>query len=269
MSWPDVCYQYDGTFAGFLTCVYESYVRREYPAAFSAPEEARLSLYPERFVPAHREHALRVYRSLSARMGPEGRRLASLAFLTCLPQRERAIYDFIRLGYDVGPGVVCRLTDDRVDRLNKAVGHLTHEAHLYQGFVRFSDYGGLLAGEIRPKNRVLPLLRPHFCGRFSGEAFLLYDHTYREALLHQPRPERWAIVPMEEFRLAPPGQEERCYRALWRSFYNAIAIRERYNPKLRMTHMPKRYWDMMTEFQTDPEAEGAGLPAAPEGREGE
>ena len=248
MSWPDVCYQYDGSFEGFLTCVYESYVRKEYPIAFVGPEDARITLYPERFVHSHREHALRVYRSLSQRISPQGQRLASLAFLTCLGEKERAIYDFIRLGYDVGRGVVHWLTDPRVDVLNKAVGHLTHEVHLYQGFVRFSDYHGLLAGEICPKNRVLPLLRPHFCGRFSGETFLLYDRTHQEALLHQPQPEHWAIVPMAELRLAPPGAEEQTYRALWRAFYDAIAIEGRLNPKLRMTHMPKRYWDCMTEF---------------------
>lgn len=261
MSWPQVCYQYDGTFAGFLTCVYESYVHREYPAVFSAPEEARIFLYPERVIPTCRAHALRVYRSLSSRLSPEGQRLASLSFLTCLPQRERAIYDFIRLGYEVGPSAVHHLTDPRVDTLNKAVRHLTSEAHLYQGFVRFSDYDGVLLGEIEPKNQVLPLLRPHFCGRFSGESFLLYDHTHREALLHQPRPERWAIVPMDNFQPASPGRAEREFRALWRAFYDAVAISERYNPKLRMTHMPKRYWSKLTEFQADPEPEeGLAIP---------
>lgn len=264
MSWPNVCYQYDGTFAGFLTCVFESYVHREHPAAFAGPEENRISLYPERFIPTHRDHALRVYRSLAVRLSPEGQRLASLAFLTCLPEKERAIYDFIQLGYQVGRGVVRHLTDDRVDVLNKAVHHLTHEAHLYQGFIRFSDHGGLLAGEIRPKNRVLPLLRPHLCGRFSCETFLLYDHTHKEALLHQPEPEQWAIVPMEDFQPASPNREERDYRHLWRAFYDAIAIQGRYNPKLRMTHMPKRYWDMMTEFQTDPNESGPRPTLKPE-----
>ena len=29
---------------------------------------------------------------------------------------------------------------------------------------------------------------------------------------------------------------------------DAIAIKERYNPRCRMGHMPKRYWANMTEF---------------------
>ena len=40
-------YLYDGSYAGFLTCIYESYVRKELPVSFSTPEDPRISLYPE------------------------------------------------------------------------------------------------------------------------------------------------------------------------------------------------------------------------------
>lgn len=56
---------------------------------------------------------------------------------------------------------------------------------------------------------------------------------------------------MEGLELAPPGQEELNYRRLWRRFYDTIAIEGRENPRCRMTHMPKRYWAMMTEFQAE------------------
>ena len=32
--WISVAYSYDGSLAGFLTCVFESYVHREAPACF-------------------------------------------------------------------------------------------------------------------------------------------------------------------------------------------------------------------------------------------
>ena len=32
-------YLYDGSYAGFLTCIYESYVRKELPVSFSTPED--------------------------------------------------------------------------------------------------------------------------------------------------------------------------------------------------------------------------------------
>lgn len=54
--------------------------------------------------------------------------------------------------------------------------------------------------------------------------------------------------------MAPPDEAEKRYRRLWRCFYDTIAIRERENPKLRMSHMPKRFWPLLTEFQADPDA---------------
>ena len=38
MTWRDVVFQYDGTFEGFLCCVFESYVNKEFPIAFSGDE---------------------------------------------------------------------------------------------------------------------------------------------------------------------------------------------------------------------------------------
>ena len=38
-----------------------------------------------------------------------------------------------------------------------------------------------------------------------------------------------------------------------RRFYDTIAIRERENPRCRMTNMPKRFWGTMTEFQNETE----------------
>lgn len=248
----EMAYTYDGSFAGFLTCVYECYVNKESPACFSTFDDVRITLWPERAVETDEAHAERVYRSLAVRISQEAQRMVRDGFLTCLPEKERHLYAFIRLGYSVGPSVVRHLTDDRVAVLSKALQHLGGEAHLLKGFVRFSQQDGLLIGEIEPKNRVLPLLRPHFCARYSGEKFVLYDRTHREALFYEPR--RWAIVPMEEFQVSAPGQAELDYRRLWRRFYDTIAIEGRYNPKCRMTHMPKRYWGTMTEFQEEARA---------------
>ena len=255
MSRQQVCFDYDGSYPGFLTCVFESYAHREEAVCFTSPEEDRLTLWPERHVDTDQAKAERVYRSLSKKISPQACRLVTQAFLTCLPERELHMYRFLRLGYQRGADITRDLTDDRVHVLWKAVQHLGSEAHLLKGFLRFSDQQGVLVGEIEPKNRVLPLLRPHFCTRYSGEHFLIYDRTHRELLIHQPS--RWAILPAEDFAPAPPGQEEVTYRRLWRRFYDTIAIRERENPRCRMTNMPKRFWGTMTEFQPD---EGA-LPA--------
>lgn len=251
-DWPLVNYRYDGTFAGFLSCVYDSFTYHEAPAAFFSPEDDRFSLYETRNVATNRANAKRVYASWRKKISPTAQEWAADGFLTCLPEREMVIYRFISLGYQVGPGVTRWLTDGRVEPLYKGVQFLKNEAHLLKGFVRFGDYGGFLAGRIQPKNRVLPLLRGHFCARYNTEQFLLYDETHREALFY--RPHEWVILPLTALRLPEVDPSEAGYQALWKTFYDAVAIEGRYNPKLRMSNVPKRYWANMVELR--PELEG-------------
>ena len=49
--------------------------------------------------------------------------------------------------------------------------------------------------------------------------------------------------------LPPPDPEEARFQALWRSFYDALAIPARANPTLRRSNCSKRYWACMTELR--------------------
>lgn len=244
-----VAYRYDGSFDGFLCCVFESYVRREVPVQILPEEEAQVSLYPEKWIGTDPDRAERVYTSLSRKISPEARELVETGFLTCLPEREQLLYRFIRMGYQHGAQVTSWLADDTVSTLRKAAFSAGHEAHLLTGFLRFSEQNGTLAAIITPKNRVLPLILEHFSSRFNAETFLIYDKTHHMALIHRPGQD--AIIPMEHFSLEEPDETERQFRALWKQFYHTIGIEGRYNPKCRMTHMPKRFWGTMTEFQAE------------------
>ena len=42
MDWPRFSYSYDGSFAGFLTCVFTAYANKEEPACFLGPEEGQI-----------------------------------------------------------------------------------------------------------------------------------------------------------------------------------------------------------------------------------
>ncbi len=246
MLWREIIYQYDGSFDGFLCCVYESYTQKERPTAFLRDGDDEPSLFEIRAVTTERAHAQRVYRSflkISPGVGPFLRRV----FLTCTDDKEMAMYRFIVKLYREGASLLTRLSDETYHPLRKAVRHLSGEAEALRGFVRFSELGGILGAEIEPKNRVLPILRSHFCDRYHNESFFIYDRTHREALLYSDGVSR--IVPLEHFEMAQPDETEADYRRLWRRFYDTIAIRERENLKLRQSNLPKRYRNTMTEFQ--------------------
>lgn len=251
-------YCYDGSFAGFLCCVFESYDKRELPLDIASPERAQGSLLASRWIATDQAKAHRVAASLPRRLGGEVAAFVRQAFWTCLSQKELLLLRFLRLAYRVGPSVLLRLTDDAVAPLAQAVRHLERESHLFKGFVRFVETNGALVAAIEPKNFVLPRIAAHFCNRYPEERFLIHDRTHGAALVYAPyRSEIVALAALETPRF---GAEEAAFQSLWQAFYEAVEIKERHNPKCRQTQMPKRYWKHMTEFAAPDEAPPGGLP---------
>ena len=255
----DMIYLYDGSFEGFLCCIFDSYANREVLTAICRDEDFAPTLFATRTIPTVPEHANRVYRKI-IKLSPYTAELLQKGFLTCLPEKELYLYRLVVKLLREGPGFLRNFSDETLYPVVKAVRHLNGEAHLLKGFVRFSELGGVLGGEIEPKNRVLPLLRSHFCSRYQNERFFLYDRTHKEALFYAAG--KAVIRPLEDFQMAPPDETEANYRILWKRFYDTIAIKERYNPRCRMTNMPKRYWSTMTEFQGEDYFKAQSSPAA-------
>jgi probable DNA metabolism protein len=208
-----------------------------------------MTLLDTREINTDTDRAERVIDAIRSKISPEALDLVRKTYLTCLAEKELAVLKFLRLGFKKGPSVIDMLAEDSVSVLQKAVRHMSREAHLLSGFIRFSDYSGLLVSVIEPKNCVLPLIADHFCDRYSGEAFVIHDATHELALLYQKG--RREIAPMVDLPPMRVTKKEIMYRALWKRFYDTIGIEGRYNPTCRMSHMPKRYWAHMTEFQDE------------------
>ena len=241
-------YRYDGTFAGFLTCVWDALENKIEVSAFLLPDSG-VTLWETRDPVTDRDRAKRLYAALRKRVSLEFQKLIAHGFLTCLPEKELDLLALICRGLQEGSRVLLDLSDPVMARVNLALTKMWTEWDHLKGFVRFSDLDGFLVGEIEPKNRVLPLLASHFAQRYSGERLALYDRTHHEIFLSDQG--RWRILPAEEFRMGPAGKEEKAFRAMWRKYYQTIAIEGRINPKCQSTHLPKRYRHVMTEFLSD------------------
>ena len=242
-------YLYDGTFEGFLCCVFESYMKKETPVDIVPDTFEQFFLYPIKEIETDHGHADRVFRSFDIKMSPEVTDFIKCGFLTCHPKKEMLMYRFIRKGYRVGGGIIDCLTDPDVHELYKAVKHLKNEAHLLRGFIRFGEYNKTLVSVIAPKNWVLPLLAEHFSDRYNGETFMIYDEVHHSALIYHPY--EWMLVPIDDFTLPEADAEELLFQQLWQRFYKTIGIKQRFNPKCQMTHMPKRYWSHTVEHQPE------------------
>ena len=243
----DVIYLYDGSFRGFLCCVYESVYSGEIPVDIVTASNDPITFFIVREIDTDAAAAERVLASIPKKISPEALSLVETVFFSCLNQKELLMLKFLLRGYREGRRILSKLGDPDVAPLLKAERHLLYEAHLLKGFVRFADYGGALAGTITPKNFILPFIADHFTLRFSDEDFMIFDRTHKAALVYQNR--RRQIISVGSMEFPSVSGEEARYQAMWKRFYNAVAIEARINPRCRMTHMPKRYWENMTEMR--------------------
>ena len=110
----DLIYQYDGSFDGFLCCVFRAVYQREDPAAITAGEQEQATLLETVTVLTEPDKAARVYRSIPAKLGKDALRVVQLCFLSDLADKEITLLAFLRVGYQVGSAVLRMMTDQRV-----------------------------------------------------------------------------------------------------------------------------------------------------------
>lgn len=244
----NIIYEYDGSFEGFLCCVFESFLKKEIPNSIVIYGFEQTMLLPVKHIVTETEKYYRVRKWIDSGFSLQFNIFFNSCYLSCLNDKEISMLRFLILANEYGNSVLSMLTNPVVNRLMKAVKHLNFECERYIQFIRFTDYSGTLVSEIEPNNFVLPLIRDHFCQRLPNEVFLIYDSSHSMALTYKPYSS--SIIPASDISFDTPGEEEIVYQELWRMYYNVISVEGRYNPKCRMSHMPKRYWKYMTEFNS-------------------
>lgn len=244
----NLVYRYDGSYQGFLCCVAECFHDKKLPHAVQPLDEPQATLFAIKAVDTDPELAARVERSISKKISPLAGEMVRQGFLTCMENKELRLIRFILLGYRHGARVTGMSVNDDVHAIDKALLYLKNEAHYHVEFLRFADCGGVLAAMITPNNIVLPLIVGHFCARFNTESFMIFDKVHGMGFVHERGGARKEFFYADRVDLPEPDEEEARYQALWREFYDTIAVEGRINPKLRRNNMPMRYWQNMTEF---------------------
>jgi len=246
----DLVYRYDGSFEGFLCCVFESFACKEVPFAVWTPQREKTTLYPVKPIETDEQKANRVFVSFAKKLGKDAERLIMTCFLSGRDDKEVLMLRFLHLAYATGPGVIALLGHPDVAPLYAMQRHIAREVEKWMGFIRFEESDGMLGAVIHPINYVLPLLRAHFCSRFPEEEFLIYDASHMAALLY--RDHKATLTELSApLALPDPDEKERYYQQLWKQFYGTLAIQQRRNEKCRRTMCPKRYWADMTELRDE------------------
>ena len=219
----DSVFVYARTWDGLLTAVFDAFYRHQFPVAIIGEKDT-----PPLFAVVHRvttdeEKAGRVFR------------------------------------VKAGQSIETNFADPDVLFVTNTYRKVRYERLRMMQFVRFQKTAdGTYFAMIEPDYDVLPLIVPHFSDRFSEECWLIYDRRRRYGYYYAGH--KSVRVTFEDgaevFRL-PDGrlseamrdEDEMWYQEMWRTYFKAMCIKERVNPRKHRKDMPVRYWKYLTEKQ--------------------
>lgn len=119
------------------------------------------------------------------------------------------------------------------------------EFHRWQGFTRFrAGNDGRLVARIAPAFDILEGLAAYFAPRLSGQSWTLIDEARGRAVVCGTDG-KWRLTSRQQ-PTEPCMSDE--VESLWRTYFDAIEIRERHNPGLQKKYVPVRYRSYLTEY---------------------
>lgn len=236
----------------------------------------QLSVFEEyEHIDAEPEIVKKVVRSICRKISIDAYISVYYACLSCEDELD-TIYRFLRIGFRMGSEVMSALTEGPVLRMMEVRRRIGNEIHSFQEFARFHSAGSkVYVCHLEPKNRILYQIAEHFADRMPMETFILIDDSRNYAVIHpgKIRNEEWErnVAAAEELTKEKLAEAEEMYEReltseemrvllqaeqysddyskLWKTFFDAIAIKQRENRKCQMNHIPLWKRKHVTEFQ--------------------
>ncbi len=248
-----LCISYDSSFDGFLSVVFEIYRQRLEvgdirPDRTSEGSAADLFMQPFR-VETTDESARRLKRAIVNAAGEDILGTLEVAFRSEEIGIEMKIFAYLqKLFSGLIPNYARNPATNEMLPLLKIAQCVRREAGDMLGMVRFAKTSdGTYFAEIEPKYDILSMMVGHFRGRFANERWAIYDSKRRFGVYYDGRSASEIYIPdMSAITANTPPDT---ITQMWKDYYDAIAIKERENPRLLRRCLPVRYWKHMVERQ--------------------
>ncbi len=258
-------YVFDGTMDGLLTAVFDTFDRHEQPDSLLTTGDA-LPLFCEQVheVVTDEAKAQRVWAGLEKQLSREGLRLIAVGWLSEMHELNNPLYHYICKAFRQeakAPSIERNFADSDVLEVTNIARKVLHEQLRMKQFMRFQKAkDGTYLAVVSPDHNVLPLVIDHFADRFNDQPWLIYDAHRHYGYYYEGREhpvhitfENEADIPFSladgKLRDDVLSSDDQLLQDLWRTYFKAICIRERINPRKQLNDMPRRYWKYMTEKQ--------------------
>lgn len=252
-------YIYDGSFQGFLTAVYEIFKGKDFNINIVSNSDFSNILFESRFIDTNFEKAEKVIAKIKNSFSNKSLYNITGAFLSNLNGKENLIFSYIILGLKYGKSVENKLDEEVVIKVIKTSERTYKEAHRIKGLLRFKELAdNSFYAPISPDNNILPVIYRHFEKRFPSQNFIIHDIKRKTCIIYDGCHSEFYdnVIPEKsviENHSSVLSSDEILFQNLWKNYFSAIAIKERKNLKLQMKFVPKKYWNYITEMESNNE----------------
>ena len=271
-------YVFDNTLDGLLTAVFDSFFLKQQPEYLLAEGE-QLPLFaeePHRVV-TDSEKAERVWKGLEKHLSKDGLHMITISWLSEERALNQPLFNFIckvfkphpltpsprgeggAFGREGSLSMEQNASDEDVLAVRNSCRRVLHEQLRMKQFIRFQKAkDGTYLAVVSPDHNVVPLITDHFQDRFNDQPWLIYDAKRHYGYYYDGAAapiritfEDEAAVPFDlsngKMDADILSENDMIFQQLWRTYFKAICIKERMNPKKQLSDMPRRYWKYMTE----------------------
>lgn len=242
-----ITYIYDGSFEGFLTCIYDAFYAMNKPEDIVSIENYIENFLIEKvYIKTDIEKFQKVYEAIEMKISKDSLKRVFYAYLSELPGAEMIVLKYLQLGFKIGRGIDLNLANEHVLNMDNIYKKVGYERHRIVGLLRFKKLKeDILYAQVEPDHNIIALLAPHFKERLSSENFIIHDIKREIAIFYNKS--EWVIKDIEVADPFLVKDIEEGYEDLWRVYFNAISIKSKANIKLQKRNMPMRYWKHLTE----------------------
>ncbi len=245
---------YDGSFEGFLSCVFYSYEYGLDNVSIESNNTSTNNFFDEIVeVATNEEHSDRVWKGIGKR-SKTARTLLYKAFLSEAYGVENDMLFFIQQILQDKMKDAIDFSEPRILNLSKLAKMVGREKHRMDAFVRFRQTkDNVYFATIEPDFNTLPLNIAHFKGRYADQKWFIYDIKRNYGIFYNLETVEIVSLEMVEKSIIFDSPDsvftlsELEFQQLWSTYFESTNIKARINNKLHTRHVPKRYWKYLSE----------------------
>lgn len=252
-----IIFQYDATFEGLLTALFDAYFRRTFPDLLLTEKEPLPLFYDE----SHRvitdmTKAERVWKLLSRKLSRSALSCLTYCWLSETPEAPMLLFRYMRKVTDASRSIEQNFADPDVLGVYQLSKKVAVERMRVLQFMRFQKTADqTYFGIMDPIYNVYPLTIQHFQDRFADQAWIIYDARRRYGYYYNLKEVNEITFENSQADFLQHGKlqdelldkNEKLFQEGWKSYFHSVCIQSRLNPVKHKKDMPVRFWKYLTE----------------------